>query len=297
MSDCDEDGSALCSAISALLKPHVAGARREKLEYVAELVRDTSEDHADADASALAAALVETLEDAALPLAAANVALIAQQLVELLRPSVASAEDEKARRRESHAEGLRTQFAVGKQCLAVLEEDDAWHPAEIVRHVSDEVLDAKAKPLRATRSKGRYRAPFRLEIEFIEFGKKVEVEMEDIVLDEDRADKEDEDDSTGLCEMCERPMNLTAHHLIPRTTHSVYRKKGYTKEFLNTCIMICRKCHSKIHSVEDERTLAREYSTLEKIMAHPEIIRWVAFARKQKARIRPTKKSKYPVGK
>ncbi|TYZ61790.1 hypothetical protein PybrP1_004788 [[Pythium] brassicae (nom. inval.)] len=295
MPDSDEDATALSSAIVALLVQHATTARREKLEYVAELVCDTAEDGADLEAEALDAALTETLEDAALPLAAADVALLVQQLVALLRPSVASAEDEKARRRAAHEAALRAQFAAGKQCLAVLEEDNAWHPAEIVQQVSDEDADANAK--KTSRAAHRRRAPFRLEIEFVEFGKKVVVRMEDMVLDEDRADRDDDPDGTGLCEMCERPMNLTAHHLIPRTTHAQYRKKGYTKEFLNTCVMICRQCHSKIHSVEDERTLARDFSTLEKIMAHPEIVRWVAYASKQKARIRPTKKSKYPVGK
>lgn len=297
MSDSDEETTALSSAIVALLARHATTARHEKLEYVAELVRDAAADGADMEADALAGALVETLEDAALPLAAAGVIELAQQLVAMLRPSVASAEDEKARRRGAHEEALRVQFAVGKQCVAVLEEDDAWHLAEIVQHVSDEDANADAS-IRAPRAARRRGVPFRLEIEFVEFGKKVVVRMEDVVLDEDRADKEDDHlDSARLCEMCERPMNLTAHHLIPRTMHAQYRKKGYTKEFLNTCVLICRQCHSKIHSVEDERTLARDYSTLEKIMAHPEIIRWVAYASKQKARIRPTKKSKYPVGK
>jgi len=44
----------------------------------------------------------------------------------------------------------------------------------------------------------------------------------------------------NTCEMCERYMPLTKHHLIPRSTHKKYTKMGYTPEVLNTCASICR---------------------------------------------------------
>ncbi|GAB9466008.1 hypothetical protein Gpo141_00003394 [Globisporangium polare] len=286
-------------AICALLAQHTPSkTQEEELEYVAELVLDVADEHASADATALAGVLVETLEDASSFLKSDSLPELSAQLVALLRPSEASQDDEKVRRREAHIESLRVQYAVGKRCLAVLEEDDEWHPAVISRQVNPEEENATGAQKAITKRKKQKRGPpFHLEIEFIEFGKKQVMLMEDVVLDEDRADRESELDTSGLCEMCERPMNLTAHHLTPRVTHARYLKQGYTREFLNTCIMICRQCHSKIHSTEDERTLAREFNTLEKIMAHPEIVRWVSYARKQKARIRPVKKSKHPVGK
>lgn len=285
-------------AICALLKQHApAKTQQEKLEYVAELVLDAEDEHGSADATALNSVLVETLEVASF-LKSDSLQELSAQLMALLRPSESSQEDEKARRREAHIKSLCVQYAVGKCCLAVLEEDKEWHPAVISLQVTPEEEEENTtgaqKKITTKKKRG---PPFHLEIEFIEFGKKQVVLMEDIVLDEDRADKESELDTSGLCEMCERPMNLTAHHLTPRVTHSRYLKQGYTREFLNTCIMICRPCHSKVHSTEDERTLAREFNTLEKIMAHPEIVRWVSYARKQKARIKPVKKSKYPVEK
>lgn len=288
-----DDEQPTSEAICTLLRRHVLSkTQQEELEYVAELVLDAADEHGSADASAFAGVLVETLENASF-LESDSLRELSAQLVALLRPSESSQEDEKARRKAAHIESLRTQYAVGMRCLAVLEEDEEWHPAVISQQVA---LDDDENTT-GTRKKKKHTPAFHLEIEFIEYGKKHVVLMEDVVLDKDRADRESELDSSGLCEMCERPMNLTAHHLIPRVTHSRYLKQGYTRDFLNTCIMICRQCHSKIHSTEDERTLARDFNTLAKIMEHREIVRWVSYARKQKARVRPVKKNKYPVGK
>ncbi|KAG1712051.1 hypothetical protein DVH05_009291 [Phytophthora capsici] len=274
----------------AVLNSFARGATIEELEYTAELLIATAEeDTATPDRSKLATVFVEVLEETEF-LDAAQLAAIAEKLVDAM---IGSEEDDSEEDLESHfkrrrrlrRERLETQFAIGKSCLVVLEEDEAWHPARITRHIGENE-DAEEDAW-----------PIEVEVEFIEFGKKQIVREDEVVLDEDVAGREDADDMTGLCEMCERPMNLTAHHVIPRVTHSKYLRKGYTKEFLNTCIMICRQCHSKIHSTEDNKTLAREYNTLDKIMQHPEIIAWVAYARKQKARVKPRKKSKWPVGK
>ncbi|KAG7386024.1 hypothetical protein PHYPSEUDO_000879 [Phytophthora pseudosyringae] len=271
------------------------GAIVEELEYTAELLVATAEEEATTpDRTKLIAAFVEVLEETAF-LDAPQLLAIAEQLVDVL---LGSEDDDSEEDRESHAakrrrlrkERLEVQFAIGKSCLVVLEEDDAWHPARITKHIGDVEDSDEESAVDDNR-------PIEVEVEFIEFGKKQIVREDEVVLDEDVAGREDADDMTGLCGMCERAMNLTAHHVIPRVTHSKYLRKGFTKEFLNTCIMICRQCHSKVHSVEDNKTLAREYNTLDKIMQHPEIIAWVAYARKQKARLKPRKKSKWPVGK
>ncbi|EGZ30269.1 hypothetical protein PHYSODRAFT_310269 [Phytophthora sojae] len=272
------------------------GASAEELGYTAELLIATvEEEDASEDRPKLVAAFVEVLEETEF-LDAAQFSAISEQLAAVfLGRDDDSEEDQEShasRRRRMRRERLETQFAIGKSCLVVLEEDDAWHPARITKHIGENE-DSDSEDDSAT----DYDRPIEVEVEFIEFGKKQIIREDEVVLDEDVAGREEEEDMTGLCEMCERPMNLTAHHVIPRVTHSKYLRKGYTKEFLNTCIMICRQCHSKIHSVEDNKTLAREYNTLEKIMQHPKIIDWVAYARKQKARIKPRKKSKWPVGK
>ncbi|POM75775.1 hypothetical protein PHPALM_7074 [Phytophthora palmivora] len=265
------------------------GATVEELEYTAEVLIATAEEEGTSqDRSKLIASFVEVLKDTQF-VDAVETSAITEQLADVLLGENDSSEEEHEshadRRRRLRKERLETQFAIGKSCLVVLEEDEDWHPARITKHIAVDSDESTVD------------RPIEMEVEFIEFGKKQIVREDEVVLDEDVAGREDEEDMTGLCAMCERPMNLTAHHVIPRVTHSKYLRKGYTKEFLNTCIMICRQCHSKIHSVEDNKTLAREYNTLEKIMQHPEIIAFVAYARKQKARIKPRKKNKWPVGK
>ncbi|KAG2787008.1 hypothetical protein PC129_g3876 [Phytophthora cactorum] len=265
----------------------------EELEYTAELLIATAQEEAsNQDRAKLVHVFVEVLVETEF-LDAAQLCSFAEQLADVLLGCDDDSEEDQeshaARRRRLRKERLETQFAIGKSCLVVLDEDEAWHPARITKHIGENE-DSDDESVVDDR-------PIEVEVEFIEFGKKQIAREDEVVLDEDVAGREDAEDMTGLCEMCERPMNLTAHHVIPRVTHAKYLRKGYTKAFLNTCIMICRQCHSKIHSVEDNKTLAREYNTLDKIMQHPEIIAWVAYARKQKARIKPRQISKWPVGK
>ncbi|CAI5702863.1 unnamed protein product [Peronospora effusa] len=286
----DETSQRLVSLLKTFTR---GGVTVEELEYMAELLLAIAEEEATVrDRSKLVVSFIEVLEETGL-LDAAQLSVIAEQATSVVlgdEKDDNSEEDHETlvdKQRRLRKERLETQFAIGKSCLVVLEEDNAWHPARIIKHLDNNDVEYTADADRV----------IEIEIEFIEFGKKQIVREDRVVLDEDVAGREEMEDMTGLCEMCERPLNLTAHHVIPRVTHSKYLRKGYTKEFLNTCIMICRQCHSKIHSVEDNKTLAREYNTLEKIMQHPEIIAWVAYARKQKARIKPQKQSRWSVRK
>ena len=90
----------------------------------------------------------------------------------------------------------------------------------------------------------------------------------------------------GQCEMCERTLPLTRHHLIPRRMHKRYKKKGYTTEFLNTCAMICRACHSCVHRVHPHEILAAQFNTVEKLMEDEDIARFVRWVAKTPARSR-----------
>lgn len=61
--------------------------------------------------------------------------------------------------------------------------------------------------------------------------------------------------------------SVDRHHWVPKS------KGGRDAEPMHTV------CHRKIHNVLDERSLARDYDTPEKLRAHPEIARfltWVA---------------------
>jgi hypothetical protein len=57
-----------------------------------------------------------------------------------------------------------------------------------------------------------------------------------------------------------------AHHLVPKS------KGGRQTQFLH------RICHRQIHALFTETELARKYSTVEALLAHPEIelfVKWV----------------------
>eukprot|EP01106_Pelomyxa_sp_JSP_P007950 TRINITY_DN22883_c0_g1_i1.p2 TRINITY_DN22883_c0_g1~~TRINITY_DN22883_c0_g1_i1.p2 ORF type:complete len:183 (+),score=67.03 TRINITY_DN22883_c0_g1_i1:96-644(+) len=77
---------------------------------------------------------------------------------------------------------------------------------------------------------------------------------------EGEGDEDDEDEGEllkdGECELCEREMPLTKHHVIPKELHPRYLKKGFTKRVLNEGIFICRPCHNAVHSFFDHKTLA-----------------------------------------
>lgn len=74
------------------------------------------------------------------------------------------------------------------------------------------------------------------------------------------------------CPLCNRELgdiNIDEHHLIPKTF------KG--KE----TIALHKICHRKIHATFTERELAKRYFTIEAIVQHPEIQKFVAWVQKK----------------
>lgn len=77
-----------------------------------------------------------------------------------------------------------------------------------------------------------------------------------------------------ICPLCERPIPdalKDAHHLVPKS------KGGTQTEFLH------RICHRQIHALLTETELARQYNTLEALLAHPEIASFVQWVRRKPA--------------
>jgi hypothetical protein len=73
-----------------------------------------------------------------------------------------------------------------------------------------------------------------------------------------------------MCPLCERVIPQTqkdAHHLVPKS------KGGRHTEFLH------RMCHRQVHALFTETELARQYSTVEALLARPEMARFVAWVR------------------
>lgn len=96
---------------------------------------------------------------------------------------------------------------------------------------------------------------------------------------------EDNDVEDGCCLICEREMNLTRHHLIPRETHKQMAKKlGLEADQLNRTISICRMCHSTVHRFYTNKELASNHYTLELIMAEEKMQKYAKWASSQVSR-------------
>ena len=82
---------------------------------------------------------------------------------------------------------------------------------------------------------------------------------------------------TGTCELCKRgEIETTRHHLIPRTTHKNKKTKKETEhEDRIKTVPLCRPCHSQIHRIFTEKQLEREWNTIELLLTHPDVIKFV----------------------
>ncbi|KAG6860974.1 hypothetical protein C0995_005210 [Termitomyces sp. Mi166 len=92
---------------------------------------------------------------------------------------------------------------------------------------------------------------------------------------------------TKECEICEREVPLTYHHLVPRSTHAkVLKKKWHPESMLDSVAWLCRPCHSVVHNVTTNEDLARNYFTVELLLERDDIRKWGNYASKQRFGIR-----------
>jgi hypothetical protein len=91
----------------------------------------------------------------------------------------------------------------------------------------------------------------------------------------------------GKCDLCNRELPTTEHHLIPKTNHKNkwFRKNFSIKDMRTRKIDACADCHPAIHKfIPSEKELGRYYNTLEKLLAHPQISKFVEWVKKQDGR-------------
>lgn len=87
----------------------------------------------------------------------------------------------------------------------------------------------------------------------------------------------------GSCGLCQRETALTFHHLIPRKLHNRNRfAKRYTREQLNTGVMLCRHCHKGVHRLYNEMELGSRLNTEYALREDPAIAKHVAWVSRQK---------------
>lgn len=88
----------------------------------------------------------------------------------------------------------------------------------------------------------------------------------------------DEDREDDKCAICGSSENLTKHHLVPRVKcHNKYRQIENDDENI---VMLCRSCHDAVHAAYSENELRDSYSTVEKLLAAPEIAKYAAWKKK-----------------
>lgn len=82
----------------------------------------------------------------------------------------------------------------------------------------------------------------------------------------------------AVCGFCRRHVaSLTRHHLIPRSQHGRRRvRERFDREQRQSATLsLCRACHNHIHYLFSEKRLALELNTAEKLLAEPEVCRFV----------------------
>ncbi|MHC5001877.1 MAG: hypothetical protein ACYTJ0_02025 [Planctomycetota bacterium] len=90
------------------------------------------------------------------------------------------------------------------------------------------------------------------------------------------------------CELCERDVPaVTRHHLIPRSRHHNKRnRRTFGRTEVHRTLMLCRPCHGQIHAVLANKQLEHEYNSREKLIAHPEILKFVRWIRRRDPALR-----------
>lgn len=81
--------------------------------------------------------------------------------------------------------------------------------------------------------------------------------------------------ATFQCPVCGRECDAadgSRHHVLPKS------RGGRAVEVL------CRPCHRQIHNLFGVKELARQYDTLDKLKAAPEMQTWIQWVRRKPAR-------------
>ena len=78
------------------------------------------------------------------------------------------------------------------------------------------------------------------------------------------------------CEVCERAVSLTRHHLFPRAVHKFCLKQNLAspEELTHRLLYVCRLCHSTIHKFFSHEQLALQYNTLDLLLANEKFNRF-----------------------
>ena len=94
---------------------------------------------------------------------------------------------------------------------------------------------------------------------------------------------------TGRCQLCERETALTRHHLVPQCRHrNRWNKKNFDRRVVKTSLLlVCEGCHKQLHVLFTEKELERRLSDLPRLLAEPQVQRFVAWIKDKPQGFRP----------
>eukprot|EP01063_Lacrimia_lanifica_P034543 TRINITY_DN640_c3_g1_i1.p1 TRINITY_DN640_c3_g1~~TRINITY_DN640_c3_g1_i1.p1 ORF type:complete len:201 (+),score=82.41 TRINITY_DN640_c3_g1_i1:50-652(+) len=111
--------------------------------------------------------------------------------------------------------------------------------------------------------------------------------LSELVDDLRREPEEGDELGPGQCEMCEREAPITRHHVHPLKVHAYCTTHlKMTRGQLHETIGICRPCHNMVHRFADHKTLAEKYDSVEKLLAVPQLMKFVEWVQRQKVKPR-----------
>ena len=89
-----------------------------------------------------------------------------------------------------------------------------------------------------------------------------------------------------LCELCQSEPAHNFHHFIPRKVHgNKWFKKRFTRQQMARGIEVWRRCHRAIHRiVPDEKELGRHHHSVEALLEHEKLARYVTWKRSRRGR-------------
>ena len=101
------------------------------------------------------------------------------------------------------------------------------------------------------------------------------------VTNDDESQSKSINGSSFQCEICDRIIRTTEHHLYPKEVHSKLRKRDpnqYTQEKLSSTASLCRMCHSAIHRFYTNNELADNYYSIELLMESEKVFKFAKWA-------------------
>ena len=88
------------------------------------------------------------------------------------------------------------------------------------------------------------------------------------------------------CELCGRDeIELTQHHLIPKSRHDKARtKREFSRdEMKNEIAMLCHACHAQVHEVLSNQELSSYYHIVERLAEHTDMQKFINWVKKRPA--------------